>query len=144
MNTVDRVVRVAVFELLVTGSQDPTPSQLATATGLTVDAVAESLNRLSVEHRLVLSPEGDRVVMAHPFSGIPTDYQSQIGERVWWANCAWDAFGILALLGDGRVVATSPGQPDSVWTVSDGLIAPDGLVHFVVPARRFWDDIRFT
>jgi hypothetical protein len=144
MNTVDRVVRAAVFELLATGSRDPTPSELAIATGLTVDAVAGSLNRLSVEHRLVLSADGDRVVMAHPFSSVSTDYQSQIGDRVWWANCAWDAFGILALLGDGRVVATSPSQPESVWTVSDGVVAPDGLVHFVVPARRFWDDIGFT
>ena len=144
MNTVDRAVRTAVFELLVTGSKDPTPSALAVTTGLAIDAVAASLNRLSVEHRLVLSADGDRVVMAHPFSGVPTDYQSQIGDRVWWANCAWDAFGILALLGAGRVVATSPGQPESVWTVNDGSVAPDGLVHFVVPARRFWDDIGFT
>ena len=144
MNTVDRAVRTAVFELLVTGSKDPTPSELAVTTGLAVDAVAASLNRLSVEHRLVLSVDRDRVVMAHPFSSVPTDYQSQIGDRVWWANCAWDAFGILALLGDGRVVATSPGQPESVWTVNDGSVAPDGLVHFVVPARQFWDDIGFT
>lgn len=144
MNEVDRVVRASVFELLVAGSLDPTPRDLAATTGLTIDAVAGSLARLSAEHRLVLSAEGDRVVMAHPFSSIPTNYQSQIGDRTWWANCAWDAFGILALLGDGRAVATPPGQTESVWTVRDGVVAPDGVVHFVVPVRRFWDDIEFT
>jgi hypothetical protein len=144
MNDVDRVVRASVFELLVAGSLVLTPSELAVTTGLTIDTVAESLVRLSVEHRLVLSAEGDRVVMAHPFSSIPTNYQSQIGDCTWWANCAWDAFGVLVLLGDGRVVATPPGRAESVWTVREGVVAPDGLVHFVVPARRFWDDIEFT
>ena len=144
MNKVDRVVRASVFELLVAGSLDLTSSELAIATGLTVDAVAGSLARLSVEHRLVLSAEGDRVAMAHPFSSVPTNYRSQIGDGAWWANCAWDAFGILALLGDGRAVATPPDQTESVWTVRDGVVAPDGVVHFVVPVRRFWDDIEFT
>ena len=144
MNEVDRVVRACVFELLVAGFSNSTPGELAVATGFTVDAVTDSLNRLSVEHRLVLSAEGDHVVMAHPFSGIPTSYRSQIGDRAWWANCAWDAFGILALLGDGRVVATLRGRRESVWTARDGVVAPGGLVHFVVPPRRFWDDIEFT
>lgn len=144
MNSVDRIVRAGAVELLAAGSLDPTSRELAGTTGLTVDAVTESLRRLSNEHRLVVSPEGDRVLMAHPFSSMPTDYRTQIGDRSWWASCAWDAFGILALLGDGRVVSTSPGRTESVWTVRDGVVEPDGVVHFVVPAKSFWEDIGFT
>lgn len=144
MNAVDRVVRASVFGLLVAGSRDVTPSEIADSTGLAVDAVAESLGRLSDEHRLVLAGDRERVVMAHPFSAVPTGYRAEIGQRSWWANCAWDAFGILALLGDGRAVANPLGRSESVWTVRGGLVEPDGVVHFVVPAARFWDDIGFT
>lgn len=144
MRKVDRLVRSAVFDVLVGGSANPTPSDVAAKTGLAVDVVGESLRRLCTEHRLVLSAQGDRVVMAHPFSGVPTDYQSQIGDKKWWANCGWDAFAILALLGDGSVLSRSAGGSTSTWTVRNGVVSPEGLVHFVVPPRRFWDDIGFT
>lgn len=144
MHAIDRTVRASVFELLAGGSVDVTPSVVATATGLSAGAVAASLLRLSDEHRLVLSHDGTRVVMAHPFSAVETPYRAEIGERSWWANCAWDAFGILTLLGDGRVVADPLGRSATVWTVRRGRVEPDGIVHFVVPAARFWDDIGFT
>jgi hypothetical protein len=140
----DRVVRSAVLDLLVNDSAGPTASQISATTGLEVVEVNTALQRLADAHRLVLAPEGGRVMMAHPFSGFPTDYQSRIGDRAWWANCGWDAFAILALLGDGTVVATTADGSEATWTVDDGVVAPGGLVHFVVPPRRFWDDIGFT
>ena len=144
MNAVDRVVRAAVFRLFVAGIEGPTTAELSQELGLDTGPVTDSLHRLADEHRLVLSAEGNRVVMAHPFSGVPTDYESQIGERSWWANCGWDAFAILALLGDGDVVARTHDDATVRWSVEDGVVNPDGLVHFVVPPSRFWDDIGFT
>lgn len=144
MNSFDRVVRASVFGVLVAGSREVTSSEIAVSTGFTVDAVAESLGRLADEHLLVLAGDGERVEMAHPFSGVPTGYRAEIGERSWWANCAWDAFGILALLGEGRAVANPLGRSESAWTVRGGVVEPGGVVHFVVPAARFWEDIWFT
>jgi hypothetical protein len=144
MGAVDRVVRAAVFRLFIAGVDGPTRDDLAEETGLEADEVARSLLRLADEHRLTLSTARDRVVMAHPFSGVSTDYRSRIGTRTWWANCGWDAFAILALLGDGEVVAKSGDEIESVWTVADGVVTPSGLVHFVVPASQFWDDIALT
>lgn len=144
MSGVDRVVRTAALDLLIDGEGDATPDQIAARTGLQTEEVAASLHRLAAEHRLVLTPSGESVWMAHPFSGVPTDYQARIGEKQWWANCAWDAFAILALFGDGEVVAALPDGQEAHWTVEDDEVTPDGLVHFVVPPRRFWDDIGFT
>jgi hypothetical protein len=144
MNEVDRVVRASVFRLLVAGSREVTPSEVAASTGVTVGSVTRSFGRLADAHRLVLGDDRGRVVMAHPFSAVPTGYRAEVGERSWWANCAWDAFGILALFGDGRVVANPLGRSESGWIVRDGRVEPDGVVHFVVPAARFWDDIEFT
>ncbi len=78
--------------------------------------------------------------MAHPFSGVDTGHTATIGDRTWWANCAWDALAILALLGDG--VARCPGEIE--WVVADGAVSPLGFVHLLVPASRFWDDVVFT
>jgi len=145
VNDVDRTVRAAIYRLLVSGEPGPTTLHVAGRTGLEPGATAEAFHRLAAEHRLVLVPGEDRVAMAHPFSGVPTGYRAMIGERTWWANCGWDAFGILALLGDGTVHAGSPtGAGSATWSVEDGKVSPDGLVHFVVPARHFWDDIGFT
>ena len=45
--------------------------------------------------------------MANPFSGVPTPYRVVAGGRTWFANCAWDAFGICAALhADGRIETT--------------------------------------
>ena len=66
-----------------------------------------------------------------------------IGDRTWFANCAWDALAILALLGDGKAIATGAAG-ELVWTVEDGKVSPRGIVHLLVPAKNFWDDVGFT
>lgn len=143
MRNDDRTVRVCVLDLLVDGRAAPTAAEVADAAGITPDEAAAALHRLAAAHRLVLTPDGSRVAMAHPFSGIRTDYRSEIGNRTWWANCGWDAFAILALLGDGQVLAhTDTGEVR--WDVHNGVVTPEGLVHFVVAPRHFWDDIAFT
>lgn len=145
MDRNDRTVRATIYDTLVAGVSDVTVAVIAARSGLDVAAVATSFENLAAEHRIVLVPGEDRVAMAHPFSAVATDYRAVIGDRAWWANCAWDAFAILALLGDGTVVETSEASTgDVVWTVRDGTAAPDGIVHFVIPARRFWEDIGFT
>ena len=52
-------------------------------------------------------------MMAHPFSGVASDFLVTIGERTWFANCVWDGLSILALLGDGTLETHSPatGEP---------------------------------
>ena len=85
--------------------------------------------------------------MANPFSAVPTSYRVRANERWWYANCAWDAFGILGALDvDGTVESSCPdcGEPYTV-EVSDGRAdAGDLLFHCLVPAAHWWDDIVFT
>jgi len=85
--------------------------------------------------------------MANPFSGIPTRYRVRAAEREWYANCAWDAFGICAALGsDGSVHTSCPDCSDPI-TVHVRDRHPDDtapLFHCLVPAERWWEDIGFT
>lgn len=139
MNQVDRQVRAAVYALFRNGVRSVREVDVADVLGMTPVAVSESLRRLHEGHGLVLSGDGS-VMMAHPFSGVDTGHTATMGDITHRANCAWDALAILALLGDG--VARCPGGPE--WTVDDGVVSPEGVVHLLVPAARFWDDVVFT
>jgi len=139
MTSFDRRVRSTIYELLVDQERDLSASIVAEAGGWVESDVAASFRSLAADHRLVLAPDG-RVRMAHPFSGVPTEYRASIADAWWYANCAWDALAVLSLLGDGEVT----GPAGLVWRVRDGRVSPDGFVHLVVPARAFWDDVGFT
>jgi Alkylmercury lyase len=111
------------------------------------DEVRGGWRRLHDAHALVLDPATDEIRMANPFSAVPTDYRVFAAGRSWYANCAWDAFGVLAALAvDGRVESSCPdcGEPYTV-EVRDGTVdRADLLFHCLVPAARWWDDIVFT
>ena len=86
--------------------------------------------------------------MLNPFSAVETPHRVEAAGRSWFANCAWDALGIPgALHTDGAVSSQCPdcGEPLQL-EVRDGELVRgnDVLVHFVVPARQWWDDIAFT
>lgn len=85
--------------------------------------------------------------MANPFSAVPTAYRVQADGRWWYANCAWDAFGVLAALDvEGRIESSCPdcGDPYTVDVVGQAVDRPELLFHCLVPAAQWWDDIVFT
>lgn len=143
MTPFDRQVRAQVYRHLVAAGAGPTPQNLADQRGWPPDEVAESLQRLQRGHLLALSEDMALVTMAHPFSGVETGFRSTVGDRSWFANCAWDALAVLALMGDGEAAQVRGGE-ELVWQVRDGRVSPDGVIHVAVPAARFWDDIGFT
>jgi hypothetical protein len=95
----------------------------------------------------VLDSSGDEIRMASPFSAVPTAYRVEAAGRWWYANCAWDAFGVCAALGtDGRIESSCP---DCGEAISVGVVRgkPDDeklVFHCLVPASTWWDDIVFT
>ena len=107
----------------------------------------EGWRRLHDEHALVLNRATDEIRMANPFSAVPTAYRVEAVGRWWYANCAWDAFGILGAFGvDGRIESSCPdcGEPYVVEVTDRAASRPDLLFHCLVPASRWWDDIVFT
>ncbi len=141
-------VRLAVYDHFVAQQRAPSVEQVAERTGHPVAEVSSVFRGLAEAHVLVLRPGTDEVWMAMPFSAVPTGFTVRVGQRSWWANCAWDALGILAALdADGEVVADDPsGGEDLRVRVEDGKLAgpATGVVHFAVPAARWWEDIGFT
>lgn len=145
MNSFQRLVRACVVQRLRDTAEAPSLIEIAEALGAPPSEVCSALHALADAHRLVLLPGTDTVWMAHPFSAVATDFVVRIGHRRWFANCVWDGLSILASLGDGTLDTHSPATGELLtFEVSGGQVSGAGLVHFLVPARSFWDDIGFT
>jgi hypothetical protein len=143
----DRTVRWLVYRHFIDTGLPPSTPMLVRETGTSQLAVEKSLGRLAAEHALVLAPGSFSIWMAHPFSALPTGYPVQVGQIQYWANCAWDALGIPAMLGtDSTTVTLCPDCGESCILRAEGdTIEPgESVVHFLVPAKHFWEDIGFT
>jgi hypothetical protein len=145
MDTFERRVRAVAIQWLRDYSRAPTVAEISDTVEAGQPRVAAALRSLADQHRLVLVPGTEAVWMAHPFSAVATDDVVTIGARRWFANCGWDGLAILGLLGDGVLATQSPASGAPLrYVVSAGRVTGEGCVHFLVPARSFWDDIGFT
>ena len=125
----------------------PSADELAGATASTPADVQASWRRLHDAHALVLHPATAELRMVNPFSAVPTAYCVRAAGRWWYANCAWDAFGICgALHGDGRIETSCADCGEAIAVEVRGERPDDEslLFHCLVPAAHWWDDIAFT
>lgn len=148
MNDFERHVRAAVYASFRDKPRSLSVAELSDTLGASPEEVSSALRNLADEHCLVLVPGTESIWMAHPFSGIKTDFLVTIGDRRWFANCVWDGLSILALFGGqsgGSLDTHSPATGERLrFEVFQGAVHGPGIVHFLVPARRFWDDIGYT
>ncbi len=135
----DLALRNIVYRRFVELGRAPTMAELATT--------EEALGRLHERRMVVLELDCPEIRMAIPFSAVPTPYRVEAGGRSWFANCAWDAYGILAALGvDGHISSSCPdcGEPIEIDVVDRRPEPADDVFHVLVPARSWWEDIVFT
>jgi hypothetical protein len=145
-------VRVRLYELFVGTCRCPSAAEVAAALGCTAADVAAAFRELAAAHMLVLQPGNGEVLMANPLSAVPTPFvvetQTAADARSFYGNCIWDALGVIAMLRtDGRVLASCGCCGESMALnvrVGEVLSEPKGVVHFAIPASRWWDDIVFN
>ncbi len=143
----DLAIRNATYQQITVEGHVPTSAEVATALGMRVDDVRAAWQRLHVDHALVLDPDTGEIRMANPFSGVPTPFLVHTDVQTWYANCAWDAFGICAALDvDGHIETVCPdcGEQLACEVRDRAPDAPSLLFHCLVPAAAWWDDIVFT
>jgi ribonuclease HI len=141
----ERAVRLFVYRHFVETTRAPDLGTVAAAVQSDQRSVLSALRKLVAAHALVMAPASTRIWMAHPFSAVPTAYPVTARGRTYWASCAWDAAGVMALLGGG-VTSTRCADCGGKLTIAvrDGRMTGDGVVHFAVPPRKFWDNIAYT
>lgn len=147
MEQQDVELRNITYRLFVELGRAPTAQEVGQGTGMIPAQVRDGWRRLHGAHALVVNPASVEIRMANPFSAVPTPYRVQADGRWWFANCAWDAFGIFgALHANGRIETSCPDCGDVItFEVHNERADDESLVfHCLLPARRWWDDIIFT
>jgi hypothetical protein len=143
----EKRVRLQVYAHFVTTGRAPTNQEVASALSCSFSEVQDAYRRLAAGKAMVLQTSGE-VLMAEPFSAVPTPFIVEIGAQSWWGNCIWDALGIAAMLGQDARVVTACGCCSEAMTleVRDGILRRPyaGVVHFAIPARAWWTDVVFT
>ena len=146
MDDADLTTRRATYRRFVELGRAPTAAEVGESIRMDAAEVRASWRRLHDAHAIVLD-EDSEIRMANPFAARPTDFRVDAGGRSWFANCAWDAFGIGAALhvdcefdthcpdcAEPLHVRVRDGEPDD----------PTLVFHVLVPAAKWWNDIGFT
>lgn len=161
----DLDVKMAVYRHFAEEAVRPTPDDVARRAAVPVEEVLEAYARLREQRVLVLEADGRSIRMAPPFSGVATQHVAAVGGKRYFANCAWDSFGIVAAfqpredvaafqpredgaaLGTDAVVESRCEQSGEPLRLTIGPAGPepsDWLFHCAVPAAHWWDDIVLT
>jgi alkylmercury lyase-like protein len=144
----DLELRRHTYAQFVELGRAPDAQETAQRVGMSVATLLAGWRRLHDAHALVLDDAMAAIRMANPFSAVPTVHRVAAGGRSWFANCAWDAFGICAALQvDGSITTACPDCGDELSVeMRDGqpLDGDDLVFHCLVPAAHWWDDIVFT
>ena len=144
----DTAVKLNIYEIIAQTTTPPSSPAVAKALGASVEEVEAAFERLHKKRLLVPEPGNPSLIrMAPPFSGVETPFRVNVRDRSYYANCAWDALGVPAALHAYAVIEASDGHSGEPMKleVRDGKpVSQTCVIHFAVPAARWWDDIIYT
>lgn len=140
-------VRMHVFARAAETGRVPQPPDVAQALGRAQSEILEAVRRLAAEKVLILAPNDGQIWAANPFCAVPSGFRVEAGGTSYWGICIWDALGIPAALGKDAVIQApcgDCGHPMRLEVRGGRLVRSEGMLHFAVPARHWWDNIAFT
>jgi hypothetical protein len=145
----DFQVRRYVYEVTLARGYPPALADTAEHLSAPASDVRDAFDRLAAGHVLVLQPDNGEILMASPFSAVPTPFVVELapGGYSCFGNCIWDALGVAAMTGwDARIktACADCGTAMEVRVSGGAVQHAEGLAHFAIPARRWWDDIVFN
>ena len=144
----DLAVKLSIYATIAETTKAPTSAEVAKALRTSVEAVEAAFARLQQKRLLVPEPGNlSQIRMAPPFSGVETPFRVKVRDKSHYANCVWDALGIPAALHDDAVIEASDGHSAEpiILKVKNGRpMLQACVIHFAVPAARWWDDIVYT
>ncbi|MFQ5349322.1 MAG: organomercurial lyase [Thermoanaerobaculia bacterium] len=140
-------VQQFVYSATVEAGRPPRSAEVAEALEASREEILAAFAGLRRRRLLALAPESGEILMAPPFSAVPTAFLVRARGCSYFGNCVWDAYGIAAALAADAEIDTSCaccGEPIAL-RVEDATPVPERAVaHFAVPAAHWWDDIFYT
>lgn len=144
---IDTAVRAYVYDKVLRSGILPSLAETAAGVGCELERGRASFQRLADGHILVLQKGSGEILMANPFSAVPTAFQVHSVGVAYHANCIWDAMGVAAMLGQEATIQASCaccGTAMALHVKGGRLLPAQGIVHFAIPAMKWWEDIVFT
>lgn len=148
VDPLEHAVRVHVFEQAAVTGSVPQAHQIAEALGVSTSDVRAALQRLAAGKVIILAPNDGDIWAANPFCAVPSGFRVEANGTRFWGICIWDALGIVAALHASDAVVRAPcGDCGDLLEIEfrDGeLVRSEGVIHFAVPARLWWENIGFA
>ncbi len=143
----DLRVRSFVYSFFIDQARPPSVEETALSLTLTEEQAGASYRSLNEAKALFLEPGSFDVRMASPFSAVETGYRVRCGLQTYHANCAWDAFGIPAVLACDACIEAPCGDCHELLSlnIQGGKVDGDGeIIHISVPFRHWYDNLIHT
>lgn len=140
-------IRAYVYRHFAGMTRAPSVDETAARFDLTHDEAASAYEELHNRHAFFLNPGTHEMLIANPFSNIETPFRVRANGKTYFANCSWDSLGIPAALhcdADVESVCSQSGEQISLQVRDEQVSASDGLIHFLVPFKHWYDDLVFT
>jgi alkylmercury lyase-like protein len=140
-------LRRFIYDELIATGLPPSTGRIAAHFRVTRDAAKTALAEMKIGKTVLVHPTTGEIWMAGPFAAKRTPYEIARGAIRWWANCAWDLLGVAAIVGPPvalQAACTDCGLTFSMEVGANGPPPSDWVVHFLLPASRWYDDIGFT
>lgn len=145
--SLDTTLRRHVYDVTLGRGTPPTIAELGRLADASDADVRDGLRRLAAARVLVVQPRSGEILMAPPFSAVPTPFLVRTSLHHSYANCAWDALGVPVMIGEAAQISSACGCCGESIMLEVAPATPPvgcGTVHFGVPARRWWEDLVFT
>ena len=145
--TLDGDVRLHIMHQAAATGRVPQSRDIADALGQPEPEVHDALKRLAAGNILILAPNDGRIWAAAPFCAVPSTFRVRSKAVSYSAICIWDALGVAATLHQDatiNAVCGDCGEPMTLEVKDNALARSEGVIHFGVPARSWWDNIGYT
>ena len=139
-------MRVYVYRRAAETAQVPKPAEISTALGRAQPEVEDAIRRLAADRVWFLAPGTANIWAANPFCAVPSNF----GCMPWGAPTGVSVSGMPRRCPPPcTLMRRSPPAGDCdeelALDVRDGALAHgEGVIHFAVPAVRWWENIAFT
>jgi Alkylmercury lyase len=143
-------LRKYIFDCFVATARPPLLEEIMAQYSWSRDEGFSRLQELQGAHHILLLPGTQRILMANPFSGLPTPFRARTERHEYYANCAWDAIALHVVLDQDVSVSSfchHCGEGIHFSLRNGRLVSPEGrdvLVFLQTPVARWYDNLLLT
>jgi hypothetical protein len=147
LNSDLKVLRKYIFDHFFENSSAPTLEETMQHFGLSRKEAFSRFKGLESEHHILLVPGTQRILMANPFSAVTTPFRVRVGDKRYFANCAWDTISMHVMLDTNARVESychHCAEPIEI-SLSDGEVTSSNtqepVIFLSMPVAKWYDNL---